>query len=108
MHAFLKQVEHLAPCRHPLLLLGQQGTGKTYLARQVHAMSGHSGPLVEHSAALPRGLEIAELLGHVKGAFTGAVQDRMGLVEAAHGGTFFLDEIAEAHSSALAKQRENQ
>jgi DNA-binding NtrC family response regulator len=41
-------------------------------------------------------------------AFTGAVQDRMGLVEAAQGGTFFLDEIAEAHSSALAKQRENQ
>ena len=79
---------------HPLLILGQRGTGKTALARHIHALSGRTGSFIrESAAAIPEHLEVAHLGGHARGSFTGAHTDRMGLIEAAHRGTFFLDEL---------------
>ena len=78
----------------PIVLLGQRGTGKTALAGLIHSWSQRPGEIVEESAAaLPKDMEIARLCGHVKGAFTDARDDRPGLMEAAHRGTFFLDEV---------------
>jgi DNA-binding NtrC family response regulator len=74
--------------------LGRAGTGKSALAQHIHSLSGRTGPFVEESApAIPRDMEAAHLTGHARGAFTGAHEDRKGLLEAAHLGTFFLDEI---------------
>jgi DNA-binding NtrC family response regulator len=78
----------------PILILGQRGTGKTELARYIHEQSGRIGAFVDDSgAAHSEGMGVASLLGHRKGAFTGAIDDSPGLIEAAQGGTFFLDEI---------------
>lgn len=79
----------------PVLLLGETGTGKSYLAEQfVHANSGRNGPFVAADlSTMPRDLVPAQLFGAIKGAFTGAVADRKGLFELANGGTLFLDEI---------------
>jgi DNA-binding NtrC family response regulator len=97
MRTLLEQAEHLAPQRYPLLILGERGTGKSVLARYIHARSGREGPLIEESVSgLQPQLELAELVGHARGAFTGAVTDQIGLIEAAHRGTFFLDEIGNA------------
>lgn len=83
-----------AHSRHPLLILGQRGTGKTALARHIHILSGRTGSFIrESAAAIPEHLEVAHLGGHARGSFTGAHTDRMGLIEAAHRGTFFLDEL---------------
>jgi transcriptional regulator with PAS, ATPase and Fis domain len=79
-----------------VLLLGETGVGKEVLARFIHAESGRSGPLVSvNTAALPESLVESELFGHERGAFSGAIQAKVGLVEAAHGGTLFLDEIGD-------------
>jgi DNA-binding NtrC family response regulator len=78
----------------PLLILGEPGTGKTVLARYIHELSGRTGAFVPQSAAwMPEQLVISQLVGHARGAFTGASGDRGGLLDAAHGGTFFLDEL---------------
>lgn len=79
------------------LILGESGTGKELLARRVHERSGRrEGPFVSlNCASIPRDLMESEMFGHEKGAFTGAVARKIGLVEMASGGTLFLDEIGD-------------
>ncbi len=89
--------ETVAPTDSTVLLSGESGTGKEVLARYIHGLSARSeGPFFSiNCGALPESLLESELFGHVKGSFTGAVKDKEGLLVAARGGTFFLDEIAE-------------
>jgi DNA-binding NtrC family response regulator len=95
MHDIFKTVKAVADTRTTVLLTGESGTGKTLLARAIHRLSSRAqGPFVEvNCGALPETLLEAELFGHVRGAFTGAVRDRAGKFESATGGTIFLDEI---------------
>ncbi|MBL8753655.1 MAG: sigma-54-dependent Fis family transcriptional regulator [Planctomycetes bacterium] len=95
MQAIFKTVKAVADTRTTVLITGESGTGKTLLARALHSLSGRrNGPFVEvNCGALPESLLESELFGHVKGAFTGAVRDKVGKFEAASGGTIFLDEI---------------
>jgi PAS domain S-box-containing protein len=87
----------IAPTKASVLLQGESGTGKSLLARMLHQCSKRSNkPLIEvNCAAIPETLLESELFGHVKGAFTGASQNREGRLQVAHGGTLFLDEISE-------------
>jgi formate hydrogenlyase transcriptional activator len=93
----LKQVETVAPTDSTVLILGETGTGKELLARAVHNLS----PRRDHTfvrvncASIPAGLLESELFGHEKGAFTGAIAQRMGRLELAHQGTIFLDEVGD-------------
>ena len=91
---FRALAELFAATPWPLLLLGERGTGKTALAREMHALSRRFGAFVKQPAlGLGADTAIAELQGHVAGAFTGATGSRGGLIQAAKDGTFFLDEI---------------
>jgi formate hydrogenlyase transcriptional activator len=93
----LSRVEKVAPTDSTILLSGETGTGKELFARAIHRLSSRSShALVKvNLAALPEGLVASELFGHEKGAFTGALQRRIGRFELAAGGTLFLDEISE-------------
>jgi transcriptional regulator with PAS, ATPase and Fis domain len=86
-----------------VLLLGETGTGKEVLARAIHAESGRDGPFVAvNCGALPKALVESLLFGHRRGAFSGATEDQIGFVRAAHGGTLFLDEIGDLAASSQA------
>lgn len=93
----LKQVETVAPTEATVLIEGETGTGKELIARAVHRLSNrHDRPFIKlNCAAIPSGLLESELFGHEKGAFTGAIAQKIGRIELAAGGTLFLDEVGE-------------
>jgi formate hydrogenlyase transcriptional activator len=95
--AVLRKVEQVAAADTSVLVLGETGTGKELIARAIHNRSARRGrPLVKvNCSAISAGLVESELFGHVKGAFTGALERRVGRFELADGGTIFLDEIGE-------------
>ncbi len=101
----LELVETVAPTDSTILITGESGTGKEVVARYIHARSSRShGPFLSiNCGALPESLLESELFGHIKGSFTGAVKDKAGLLVAAAGGTFFLDEIAETAPTTQVK-----
>ena len=97
-------IARLAPLPLTVLILGEPGTGKELVAREIHRCSGRSGGWeAVNCAGFPEGLLESELFGVARGAFTGADRDRPGLVEATDGGTLFLDEIGEMPMTLQAK-----
>jgi transcriptional regulator with GAF, ATPase, and Fis domain len=97
MRSLLSNVGKVAPTDATVLITGETGTGKELIAREIHRRSKRAGgPMIAvHSAALPSGLIASELFGHERGAFTGALQRRIGRFELATRGTIFLDEVGE-------------
>jgi PAS domain S-box-containing protein len=93
----LKQVEDVAATDATVLILGETGTGKELIARAIHRLSPRRdrGFIKLNCSAIPSGLLESELFGHEKGAFTGAIAQKIGRLELAHQGTFFLDEIGD-------------
>jgi DNA-binding NtrC family response regulator len=93
----IRQIEIVAPTDATVLIMGETGTGKELIAREIHRHSRRrEKPLVEvNCTSIPKELFESEFFGHAKGAFTGALKDRLGRFEAATGGTLFLDEIGE-------------
>ncbi len=100
-----KMIEKVAQTEARVLITGGNGTGKELVAHQLHQQSARAkAPFVEvNCAAIPNELIESELFGHVKGAFTSAIKDHSGKFEAAHGGTIFLDEVADMSLAAQAK-----
>jgi transcriptional regulator with AAA-type ATPase domain len=98
MKKILRQVRRTGGSDLPVLIQGETGTGKELIARAVHQLGSRAdGPFVPvNCASIPPDLLVNELFGHVRGAFTGAYENRGGLFEAAHGGVLFLDEIGDA------------
>src|SRR3977135_49577 len=105
MRSLCRAIEKVAPTNAAVLLLGDSGTGKELLARAVHRLSGrsHLQFVAINCAAIPDNLLESELFGYEKGAFTGAARTTPGKLEAANGGTVFLDEIGEMPASLQAK-----
>lgn len=97
-------LEQIAPSELSVLILGESGTGKEVAARELHDKSGRPGHFsAVNCAALPENLIESELFGYKKGAFSGADRDKIGLIQAAHGGTLLLDEIGDMPLAAQAK-----
>jgi len=105
MHEILRIIDRVAPTDSAVLILGESGTGKELVARAIHENSprGPRAFVPIHCGALPREVFESELFGHEKGAFTGAVGTKPGLVELADGGTLFLDEIGEMEPDSQVK-----
>lgn len=105
IRALLEQIEDAAYCSSNVLIIGERGTGKGLVAREIHMRSERRlKPFIAlNSATVPDALFESELFGHEKGAFTGAGQRKLGRFEQADGGTLFLDEVAEFPMSAQAK-----
>src|SRR5262245_45485596 len=100
-----KEIARVAPTRSTVLIMGESGTGKELVARSIHQHSNRSsGPFIAiNCGALTETLLEAELFGHVRGSFTGAVADRKGLWEAAESGSLFLDEVGETSQAMQVK-----
>ncbi|MDX1619264.1 MAG: sigma-54 dependent transcriptional regulator, partial [Balneolaceae bacterium] len=105
IHQIKQTIDKVAPTNSRVLITGENGTGKELVARWIHEKSRRSGgPFVEvNCAAIPSELLESELFGHEKGAFTGAIDRRIGKFEQADGGTLFLDEIGDMSNDAQAK-----
>jgi len=101
----LEQIAVVAPTRANVLVLGESGTGKELVARAIHETSPRAAKALVrvNCASVPKDLFESEFFGHVKGAFTGAVRDRVGRFELADGGTLFLDEVGEIPQDLQAK-----
>lgn len=105
LQAVAEQIDLVSPTDSAVLILGESGTGKELVAREIHRRSKRSGgSLIKvNCAAVPRELYESEFFGHAKGAFTGALRDRIGRFELADGGTLFLDEVGEIPLELQAK-----
>lgn len=105
LQAVIDRVRLVAPSRATILIEGQSGTGKELIAQAIHQVSARArGPFVAvHCAALSENLLESEIFGHERGAFTGAIERRVGRFESADGGTLFLDEIGEISASTQVK-----
>jgi DNA-binding NtrC family response regulator len=105
MHDVMRVVERVAPTDSAVLVLGESGTGKELVARAIHERSQRAQrPFVPiHCGALPREVLESELFGHEKGAFTGAIAAKPGLIDLADGGTLLLDEIGEMEPDSQVK-----
>jgi two-component system response regulator AtoC len=105
MEEVLRVIDRVAPTDSSVLILGESGTGKELVARALHDRSPRSAQAFVpiHCGALPREVLESELFGHEKGAFTGAVNTKPGLIELAEGGTLFLDEIGEMEPDSQVK-----
>jgi DNA-binding NtrC family response regulator len=105
VHRLLEVVRSVAPSEANCLIVGENGTGKELVANAIHGLSHRAkGPFIKvNCAAIPAELIESELFGHRKGAFTGAIADREGLLEQANGGSLLLDEIAETPVHLQAK-----
>jgi two-component system response regulator PilR (NtrC family) len=105
MQRTFDMMRKIAPARTSVLLIGESGTGKELAARALHELSPRiDNPFVAvNCGAIPEALLESELFGHMKGSFTGATADKIGLFEAAHSGTIFLDEIGELPVSMQVK-----
>ena len=100
----LDRIDKAAPTNATVLITGESGTGKELIARRIHDTSNRKGKFVQvNCAAIPEELIESVLFGHVKGAFTGAVDDQMGKFQLADGGTLFLDEVADMSLNTQAK-----
>jgi len=105
MHDIFDIIRQVAPTRATVLIQGESGTGKELVAQAIHALSGRPKQkfVAVHCAALAPQLLESELFGHERGAFTGAVERRIGRFEQANGGTIFLDEIGEIDAATQVK-----
>src|SRR5262249_24079815 len=97
MQKVLAQIATVAPTDANVIILGESGTGKELVARAIHDLSARKDRLLVrvNCASIPKELFESEFFGHVRGAFTGAIKDRVGRFELADGGTLFLDEVGE-------------
>ncbi|MFK8082538.1 MAG: sigma 54-interacting transcriptional regulator [Granulosicoccus sp.] len=105
LNTLLAQIDLVSPTDANVLINGESGTGKELIAHAIHRASGRAErPLIRvNCAAIPRELFESEFFGHVKGAFSGALRDRIGRFELADGGTLFLDEVGELEMTLQAK-----